>query len=74
MFVLQLTGHEPHELVRNHPRAAVRVLHRAVLRTGARPAGARTAESQRDGRTASDAQRLPHLPGIKSNSGYQDKI
>ncbi|KAJ8952187.1 hypothetical protein NQ318_022637 [Aromia moschata] len=43
--------------------AAVRLVHHAVLRPGAGPAGARAAEGQRDGGAAADAQRLPHVPG-----------
>merc|ERR1719424_2706907 len=57
-----LQGHEPHQLVRRRARAAVRLLHDAVLRPGARPARARPHARQRDRGQPAGAQRLPRLP------------
>lgn len=60
----RFTGHEPYQLVRHHSRAAIRVVHSAVLRASARPACAGSATRERDGRPATAAERLPFLPGM----------
>lgn len=55
-------GHEPHQLIWHHPRAAVCLLYCTVLWPGHGPTGAWLTESQWDGRTTPDAKWLPHLP------------
>lgn len=62
-FMLTVLGHEPHQLVRHHSRPAVRLVHHAVLRPRDGPAGARPHARLRDGRSPTDAQCLPAVPG-----------
>ncbi len=45
-FFFPPSGHEPYQLLRYNPWAAVRLVHRPVLRAGVGPASAGSAESQ----------------------------
>ena len=56
-------GHEPHQLVRDHPGSAVCLVHHAVLRPRDGPPGAGPDAGVRDGRAAADAQPVSAVPG-----------
>lgn len=67
-----IPGHEPHKLVRYHPWSAIRLVHRSVLRAGARSTRSWIEKGFGIVRSTTVPQRVPSVPGSFLNGELKE--